>query len=148
MDIKTRLKEYEGTATYQAKMKYYRNGKFYPYYDSEGFATIGYGHLIKRGEDFSTGLTDAQADALLDKDIAIARTNVKVLQLTLPDDWNDFMIIMVFQLGLGGVQKFKKMIAALKMQNYSEAIKQAKDSLWYRQTPNRIDSMISQLRNK
>ncbi|MCR4457054.1 hypothetical protein NR795_04585 [Pseudescherichia sp. L3] len=55
---------------------------------------------------------------------------------------------MIFQLGLGGVQKFKKMIAALKTQNYSEAIKQAKDSLWYRQTPNRIDSMISQLRNK
>nr|WP_308219177.1 glycoside hydrolase family protein [Pseudescherichia sp. L3] len=58
------------------------------------------------------------------------------------------MVIMIFQLGLGGVQKFKKMIAALKTQNYSEAIKQAKDSLWYRQTPNRIDSMISQLRNK
>lgn len=148
MDIKTRLKEYEGTVAYQAKMKYYRNGKFYPYNDSEGFATIGYGHLIKRGEDFSTGLTEAQADALLDKDIAIARTNLKVLQLTLPDDWNDFIIIMIFQLGLGGVQKFRKMIAALKTQNYSEAIKQAKDSLWYRQTPNRIDSMISQLRNK
>lgn len=148
MDIKTRLKEYEGTVAYQAKMKYYRNGIFYPYNDSEGFATIGYGHLIKRGEDFSTGLTEAQADALLDKDIAIARTNLKVLQLTLPDDWNDFIIIMIFQLGLGGVQKFKKMIAALKTQNYSEAIKQAKDSLWYRQTPNRIDSMISQLRNK
>lgn len=148
MDIKTRLKEYEGTVAYQTKMKYYRNGKFYPYNDSEGFATIGYGHLIKRGEDFSTGLTEAQADALLDKDIAVARTNLKVLQLTLPDDWNDFIIIMAFQLGLGGVQKFKKMIAALKKQNYSEAIKEAKDSLWYRQTPNRIDSMIAQLRNK
>jgi hypothetical protein len=64
-----------------------------------------------------------------------------------PDDWNDFLIIMTFQLGINGVKKFKRMMTALKAKN-REAIVQAKDSLWYRQTPNRVDDMIRQLTNK
>lgn len=55
---------------------------------------------------------------------------------------------MTFQLGIGGVKKFRKMLAALKAHDYPEAIKQAMDSLWYRQTPNRVNSMIAVLKNK
>ncbi|ENV4137228.1 glycoside hydrolase family protein [Escherichia coli] len=147
-DLKTRLKEYEGTKEYQTKLKYFRNGKFYPYTDSLGFSTVGYGHLIQRGEDFSTGITENEADQLLSRDLAKVHVQVQTLGLTLPDDWNDFLVIMVFQLGITGTLKFKKMICALQARNYSEAIKQAKDSLWYKQTPNRVDSMIAVLKNK
>ncbi|EGN0376262.1 glycoside hydrolase family protein, partial [Escherichia coli] len=80
--------------------------------------------------------------------IAIAQKGVKSLKIDLPSDWNEFLIIMVFQLGLAGVKKFKKMLKALEDKNYSEAIKQCKDSLWYRQTPNRVDAMIKDLKNK
>ncbi|MEP9178618.1 glycoside hydrolase family protein [Enterobacter cloacae] len=146
--LKDRIKEYEGTKAYQTKMKYYRNSKFWIYKDSEGFDTIGYGHLVHRGEDFSNGLTEAEADELLDHDIMIAVHNMETLNIWIPDDWRDFMVIMIFQLGLGGVQKFKKMLQALRDKNYPEAIKQAKDSLWYRQTPNRVNAMIAQLTNK
>ncbi|WP_313104241.1 glycoside hydrolase family protein [Pseudescherichia vulneris] len=148
MDLKNRLKEYEGTKEYQAKLGYFRNGRFWPYKDSLGFSTIGYGHLVIKGEDFSTGLTEGEADKLLSRDLAKAVMQVQTMGLTLPDDWNDFIIIMVFQLGFNGVLKFRKMLAALEVQNYKEAIKQAKDSLWYRQTPNRVNDMISQLKNK
>jgi len=55
---------------------------------------------------------------------------------------------MIFQLGLAGVQKFEKMLAALRVQNYSQAVKQAKDSLWTRQTPFRVLDMVGQLKNK
>jgi len=148
MDLKNRLKEYEGTKEYQAKLGYFKNGRFWPYKDSLGFSTIGYGHLIIKGEDFSTGLTEEEADKLLSHDLAKAVMQVQTMGLSLPDDWNDFIIIMVFQLGFKGVLKFRKMLAALEVQNYKEAIKQAKDSLWYRQTPNRVNDMISQLKNK
>lgn len=147
-DLKTRLKEYEGTKEYQAKLKCFRNGKFYPYTDSLGFSTIGYGHLIQTGEDFSTGITESEADQLLSRDLAKTIMQVQTLGLNLPDDWNDFLIIMTFQLGIGGVKKFRKMLIALKAHDYPEAIKQAKDSLWYRQTPNRVNSMIAVLKNK
>lgn len=148
MDLKNRLKEYEGTKEYQAKKKYFRDGKFYPYADSLGKMTVGYGHLIKQGEDYSKGLTEEEADKLLSRDLANAVLQAQSLGLDAPEDWNDFIIIMVFQLGFNGVLKFRKMLAALKVQNYKEAIRQAKDSLWYRQTTNRVNDMISQLKNK
>jgi len=147
-DLQTRLKKYEGTKEYQTKMKYYRNGKFYPYADSLGYQTIGYGHLITRGENYQTGITEVIADELLNHDILIAQNNLDTLDIWLPNDWRDFMVIMIFQLGLTGIQKFQRMLKALKERNYTEAIKQAKDSRWYKQTPNRVDQMISELTNK
>ncbi|HAU5600992.1 TPA: glycoside hydrolase family protein [Citrobacter koseri] len=150
MDLKDRLIIYEGTKEYQRTRGYYKNGKFWMYKDSEGYDTIGYGHLVLNSEreKFKNGITPMDADLLLAWDIDRTKRDVATLGLSLPKDWEDFMIIMTFQLGLGGVKKFKKMIAALKAQNWKEAINQAKDSLWYRQTPNRLNDMIKQLKNK
>ncbi|AUU91529.1 lysozyme [Enterobacteriaceae bacterium ENNIH3] len=148
MDIKDRLWIYEGTKEYQTKMNYFRNGKFYPYKDSLGKLTIGCGHLVLKNENFSDGITEKEADILLSRDLANVILEVQSLELNVPDDWNDFMIIMTFQLGINGVKKFKRMINALQVKNFREAIVQAKDSLWYRQTPNRVDDMIRQLTNK
>lgn len=147
MRIDERLKEYEGTKEYQQKIGYYRDNKFYPYKDSLGKSTIGYGHLIT-SENFTNGITEQQADELLSEDINIARIQYSKLSLALPQDWEDFMVIMIYQLGLGGVQKFRKMLAALKVQDYKTAIKESKDSLWYKQTPNRLNQMILVLTNK
>ncbi len=145
MDLKQQLKIYEGTKEYQAKLGYFKNGKFWTYKDSLGKPTVGYGHLVLVGEDFSHGLTEVQADALLDKDIAIARRGVEALKLNLPSDsrWNDFLVLMVFQLGLTKTRGFKRFLAALSSKNYATAILEVKDSQWYRQTPNRVDSMIT-----
>ncbi len=145
MDLVNKLKEYEGTKAYQTKLKYFRGDKFYPYKDSRGYLTIGYGHLIIQGENYSQGLTEQQADALLLNDIAIARRGVEALKLNLPSDsrWNDFLVMMVFQLGLTKTRGFKRFLAALSNKNYATAILEVKDSQWYRQTPNRVDSMIT-----
>ncbi|MBJ8826000.1 glycoside hydrolase family protein [Citrobacter freundii] len=150
MDLKERLINYEGTKEYQATRGFFKQGKFWMYKDTEGYDTIGYGHLVQNHEreKFKTGITPMDTDLLLAWDIDRTMKDVKTLGLTLPKDWEDFMIIMVFQLGLAGTKKFKKMIAALKVQDYKEAIKQAKDSLWYRQTPNRLNDMVKQLVNK
>lgn len=148
MDLKGRLWIYEGTKEYQTKMNYFRNGKFYPYKDSLGKLTIGCGHLVLKNENFNDGITEKEADILLSRDLANVILDVQSLELNVPDDWNDFMIIMTFQLGINGVKKFKRMINALQVKNFREAIVQAKDSLWYRQTPNRVDDMIRQLTNK
>lgn len=148
MDIKTRLIDYEGSQAYQTRMGYFRNNKYYPYKDSEGFLTVGFGHKVLQGDNFINGITEIEALHLLGKDIAIAESQLSKLNLIIPKDWQDFMIIMIFQLGLSGTMKFKKMIQALRDANYPEAIKQAKDSLWYRQTPNRVNAMIAQLTNK
>ncbi|HAV1973409.1 TPA: glycoside hydrolase family protein [Enterobacter hormaechei subsp. steigerwaltii] len=149
-DIKERLRLYEGSIDYQRSLGYYRSGKFYIYKDTEGYETIGYGHkvLASEREKYKNGITPIEADLLLAWDIDRTKKDVATLGLSLPKDWEDFMIIMTFQLGLGGVKKFKKMIAALKMCQWKEAIKEAKDSLWYRQTPNRLNAMVQELTNK
>lgn len=144
MDIIAKLKEYEGTKTYQMYKGYYKNGKFRVYKDSLGYDTIGYGHLVKSGENFENGLTDVEADALLLADIGTARVEVDQLRLGLPIDsnWNDFMVLMVFQLGITKTNQFKKFLTALRAGNYATAIAEVKDSNWYRQTPNRVNKMI------
>ena len=50
-----------------------------PYLDVAGKPTIGYGHLIKPGEDFSAGITEAQAQDLLQADVETAENAVNAL---------------------------------------------------------------------
>ena len=57
------------------------------------------------------------------------------------------MILMIFQLGITKAKQFKKVIAALKKNNWKEAIVQVRDSNWDRQTPTRVNDMISTLTN-
>ncbi|WP_227505260.1 glycoside hydrolase family protein [Klebsiella aerogenes] len=121
---------------------------FRVYKDSLGFPTIGYGHLLKPGESFPNGITEETADKILYNDIVSARNDSYKLGLALPNDWQDFMVLMVFQLGITKTRQFKKMIAALKKGDYKEAVVQAKSSAWYVQTPNRVDAMIADLTNK
>lgn len=144
MDIIAQLKIFEGTKQYQAKVGYFRDGKFWTYKDSLGYPTIGYGHLVKPCENFTNGLTEEQATKLLEADLAIARSEVVKLNVNPPSAsrWNDFLVLMVFQLGLTKTLQFKKFLAALRNGNYSTAINEVKDSNWYRQTPNRVNDMI------
>ena len=57
------------------------------------------------------------------------------------------LIEMVFQLGIGGVGKFKKMWAALKNKDYGEASFQMMDSRWAKQTPSRAKELSSIMRS-
>ncbi|CQI92533.1 Phage-related lysozyme (muraminidase) [Yersinia rohdei] len=145
MDLSTQLKQFEGTKKYQATKGYFKNDKFWTYNDHLGNPTIGYGHLIIKGESFPNGLTEQEADLLLAADIEIARQGVSKLKLNLPSEsrWNDFLIMMVFQLGLKGTQGFKRFLAALSKGSFANAIIELKDSKWYKQTPNRVEQMIT-----
>ncbi|HBW8875692.1 TPA: glycoside hydrolase family protein [Klebsiella quasipneumoniae subsp. similipneumoniae] len=147
MDLKERLKQYEGTIEYQSKLGYFKNGKFWVYKDNLGFPTIGYGHLVQKGEDFTNGISAIDADILLANDIDKAKKQLSTLNLgVLPQDIEDYIVIMLFQLGLGGVKKFKKLLAAAKNHDRNGMRRESVDSLWYRQTPNRVKDMNNQLK--
>lgn len=47
------------------------------YRDPVGNWTIGYGHLVRAGEDFAGGITQRQADELLASDVEAAATRVR-----------------------------------------------------------------------
>ena len=106
---------------------------------SEGFDTIGYGFAIK--------------DLVLDEDIAdlILQRKLEDLQESIkrkfdwfkesPNEVQDVVSNMCYQIGLSGFSKFKKTIYYLETEQYEEASEEMLDSLWARQTPNRAKEL-------
>jgi type VI secretion system secreted protein VgrG len=65
-------------------------------------ATIGYGHLIKKGEDFSKGLTEQQAIDLYKKDMQTAENIVKrYVNVSLSQNQYDALVILAYNIGSG-----------------------------------------------
>lgn len=65
-------------------------------------ATIGYGHLIKPGEDFSKGLSDEEAKELYRHDIAIAEDIVKNnIDVPLSQQQFDGLVSLAYNIGAG-----------------------------------------------
>ncbi len=64
-------------------------------------ATIGYGHLIKQGEDFKNGISEAKATELLRVDIATAERGVQE-NITVPLSQNQFdaLVSLAYNIGV------------------------------------------------
>lgn len=72
-----------------------------PYKDVVGKSTIGYGHLIKKGEAF-TRVSIEQATELLKEDCAIAETCVNTnVKTNLNQNQFDALVSFVYNLGCG-----------------------------------------------
>jgi lysozyme len=115
------------------------------YYCSEGFPTIGIGSRVGpkgsnlRHYDFTVSKSLAKA-WLMDEVISIELELGKLDWFqSLNMDKRTVIISMGYQLGLTGLFKFKRMIAALEIKDYREARKQALDSKWHKQTVNRSE---------
>jgi lysozyme len=76
-----------------------------PYRDSAGYLTIGIGHLIRPGEHF-TRITAAQAEAMLNADLASARSAVERLaQVPLGDNQFAALVSFTYNLGSGALER-------------------------------------------
>ena len=49
---------------------------------------------------------------------------------------------MIFQIGIKGVLRFKKMIKQIEKNNKHLAALEMMDSLWYLQTPKRVENIV------
>ena len=140
-DLKERIKKHEGFVN-----KIYK--------DSLGFATIGYGHLVTKEDSYEEGVeyTEEELSKVFDQDFIIAGHGAETLMnnnevYEIDHEAKCVLIEMVFQLGIGGVGKFKKMWAALKNKDYGEASFQMMDSRWAKQTPSRAKELSSIMRS-
>ena len=137
-ELKEQIKEHEG---------------FVPrtYKDSLGKRTIGFGHLCVEPEqwDDDKEYTREELERVFDKDFDEALKNAESLigQRSINFIAKQVIIEMVFQLGIGGVGKFKKMWSALDSEDYGEASFQMRDSLWAKQTPNRAEKLSQKMRS-
>jgi lysozyme len=82
-------------------IKQYEGLRLTPYKDPVGKRTIGYGHLIRRGESFSK-LTRAQAESLLRQDLIKAeQTLAHYVRVKLSANQHGALVSWIFNLGAG-----------------------------------------------
>lgn len=76
------------------------------YEDAAGYPTIGYGHLIRPGENYSCGISKAEAEALLREDVGVAeRAVLRLINVPLSDGQFDALVSFTFNLGSGALQR-------------------------------------------
>ena len=133
MDLKSQLLREEGA-------------KSCAYQDSLGYWTIGVGRLIDSRK--GGGLSPDEIDMLLENDI---KRNYEAVLAALPwmEKLNDarqaVLIGMAFQMGIGGLLKFKRALGSIEDGQYSEAAMEMLDSLWAQQTPERAKRLAKQM---
>ena len=76
------------------------------YFCPAGYPTIGYGHVVKKGEDFSDGITQGEAEELLRLDAQIAeRAVLRLITVPLTDGQFDALVSFTYNLGSGALQR-------------------------------------------
>ena len=129
MNLKESIKKHEGL-------------ELKPYRCSAGKLTIGWGRNLQ-----DRGVTRAEAEAMLDLDILEARTAADRFKWfwLLDRLRQDVVVEMVFNLGLPKFLGFKKMIQALREQDYEEARVQMLDSKWANQVGQRAITLADKM---
>ena len=117
-----------------------------PYKDQLGYLTIGYGHLILSNEKFllKKKLHKKEFEKIFEKDFkkALINFNNKLKSFTSNKKDTELLIEMVFQLGIKGCFKFKNLLKNMRKGNKYLVCFEMMDSLWYKQTPYRVKTLI------
>ena len=122
-----------------------------PYKDQLGYLTIGYGHLILPNENIllKKQIHKKELEEIFEKDFkkALSNFNNAFKSFTLKEKESELLIEMIFQLGIKGCLKFKNLIKNMRKGNKYLVCFDMMDSLWYKQTPNRVKTLIKTFLN-
>ncbi len=114
-----------------------------PYWDNKGYS-VGYGHMIKPGEDIQT-MDKATAEKFLQQDIQIAHDEIKDKPFFKAADTparQEALVEMSYQLGLPSLLGFKNSLKMIEEGRWKEAGDNLRKSKWYQQTPKRAKRII------
>ena len=118
------------------------------YLDHLGNPTVGWGHMDKSMKVGDVYPKD-KLEKFFQKDYnqAVAAAERFIGQTPIPAAKKDIIVNMAFNLGETGLNKFKKMKAAVRNQDWDTAAAEMKDSKWYGQVGNRSRELVYQMRN-
>jgi lysozyme len=111
--------------------------RLFLYKCTSGKLTIGWGHNIQ-----DLGISQAIANILFEEDYQRAFRQVADLIpnfMILNDARQLVLLDMIFNLGINGLSTFKKMLQAIKEENFEKAAKEILDSKYAKQCPNRAN---------
>jgi lysozyme len=127
------------------------------YADHLGLHTFGVGHLIVEGDPewgqpFETPVSEERVWEAFDADLNVAIAECH--QLFPGDEFEGFpeeaqqvIVNMMFNMGRPRLSGFKKFIAACKEGDWKTAAVEGRDSKWYRQVTNRAERLMVRLEN-
>ena len=117
------------------------------YKDQLGFLTIGYGHLILSGEKKLIGknINKKKLENIFINDFnnALSDFNKFLKPLVKNKKDSELLIEMIFQMGIKNVLRFKKLLRNIHKSNKFMVCFEMMDSIWYKQTPNRVKTLIT-----
>lgn len=113
--------------------------------DAKGMYAVGYGHDISEDEvDRHSPVTLDWAQTTLQEDLEHAEyacTRSFSWWDDIPPLRQEVLTEMVFQMGMDGVSRFRRMLMALSIQDYAQAATQMLLSDWDIQTPARCEEL-------
>jgi lysozyme len=128
--------------------------KYEIYLDHLGLPTFGIGHLIvpedpEYGKPVGTKITENRVMTAFTEDVKKAVYGCRSVYGEKFDLWPEevqqILINMCFNLGPTGLSKFKKFREALERHQWSKAAVEGRDSRWYKQVPNRAERLMKRL---
>lgn len=126
----------------ETKLKDFEGLRLKPYYDTVGKLTIGWGRNLA-----DRGISHAEATLMLQADIEIATAQARQYFAwfdSLDEVRQDFIVMMIFNVGINGLLGFKKMIEAISERDWQRAGHELHDSKWrYQVGPVRAGAMRS-----
>lgn len=126
------------------------------YEDSLGYKTVGYGFLTSALTPDELAINGGKiepmspevADKILDLKLKKLKAELNEIFYWVkdkPDILQDALLEMAYQLGISKMINFKNTLNAIKENEYDLAIGGLKNSLWYVQTPKRVNNLIKVL---
>ena len=115
----------------------------HPYLDTVGKVTIGWGRNID-----DNGITKEEADYLFDNDFDRCQRELSPYPwyVNQPQNVQYALMNMCFNLGIGRLLGFRKMIMALTAKDYTKAAMEALDSKWAKQVGDRAKQVALMMR--
>jgi lysozyme len=116
-----------------------------PYRDTLGLLTIGVGHNLD-----AHGISEEVCDLLLTEDIARTLGGLRARlgwYADLAEPRRAVLENMAFNMGVGGLLGFRKMLAAIQAGAWSKAADEMLDSDWARQVGDRAKRLAEQMRS-
>ena len=127
------------------------------YEDHLGLPTFGVGHLIlesdeEHGKPVGTPVDEERVRECFERDLDTAIGECRTLYGEgafgdLPDEVQQILVNMMFNMGRPRLSGFKKFNAAIEAGDWTEAAKEGRDSRWYNQVTNRAERLMERLEN-
>ena len=125
------------------------------YNDHLGYPTFGIGHLVRKtdpeyGLMVGDSVSKDRVQEAFEADLSVACNECSILYYDwhkFPDEVQEILVNMMFNLGRPRLSKFKNMKKALDKRDWKLAAVEGRDSLWYRQVSNRAERLMTRMEN-